>query len=437
MIVPLALIAALFSRPALAATPYDGALAAIKDVGPEQSKVFDALLAEPAAALAGDARAAALLSDHQAALELFRRASQETSDGYLFAPKIDRPAGDSPVPQYGDHLKLFKLLLLEAKIGAARRQASAAHKDLAAAAAFLIQVSRQKTGALIAGLVEQLCLQKLYPVLSESLRAVPADAAYLKAMSAKLGELADAQDFMQAAALEETEKAKGSFRQGTNAQLVDKQCTQLVFWKCWIMRRMEDAEFLAIVYTLFDAAQDEQARQLSAAFRGNAPEAYDAFVQNRLKEISLRQAERDRRGSWGALMDGFEGASPAKRKMAEAYVDRVLAIAVPMYGKLVPRYYVSASMLSVLRTGLAVELYRLAHKRPPEGLDQLVPGLLPAVPTDPFDANQPLRYVKTGKKFKVYGSGPDRKDDAGASAVDIEAYVNDPKRDAGDIVFSD
>jgi hypothetical protein len=68
------------------------------------------------------------------------------------------------------------------------------------------------------------------------------------------------------------------------------------------------------------------------------------------------------------------------------------------------------------RAGLAavaIERYRLAHQgNLPESLPQLVPALLPVLPTDPFD-DQPLRYKQLPKGYVVYSVGANRRDDGG------------------------
>lgn len=61
---------------------------------------------------------------------------------------------------------------------------------------------------------------------------------------------------------------------------------------------------------------------------------------------------------------------------------------------------------------IAVERYRRRHGKLPERLDELVPELLPRVPTDPFDG-QPLRYVVGEEEYVVYSVGRDRVDNGG------------------------
>ncbi len=69
--------------------------------------------------------------------------------------------------------------------------------------------------------------------------------------------------------------------------------------------------------------------------------------------------------------------------------------------------------LSVLKTSLAIERFRLANSgKIPSGLPELVPDFLPAVPRDRFDG-QPLRFKTLTRGYVVYSIGADGLDDGG------------------------
>jgi len=69
--------------------------------------------------------------------------------------------------------------------------------------------------------------------------------------------------------------------------------------------------------------------------------------------------------------------------------------------------------LRAARVALAVERYRLANRKLPDTLPELVPSYLDAIPEDPFD-EQPLRYRKTETGYIVYSIGADGQDNGGA-----------------------
>jgi len=65
------------------------------------------------------------------------------------------------------------------------------------------------------------------------------------------------------------------------------------------------------------------------------------------------------------------------------------------------------------RTGVAVELFRRKHGRYPDSLNELVPGVLPVVPVDPFDG-QMLRYIHDDELVITYSIGHNLVDDGGS-----------------------
>ena len=69
--------------------------------------------------------------------------------------------------------------------------------------------------------------------------------------------------------------------------------------------------------------------------------------------------------------------------------------------------------LTLARTGLAVERFRVASGALPDSLDQLVPTFLDSVPIDPYDG-APLRYKRLPGGYVVYSIALNETDDGGA-----------------------
>ena len=416
---------------------YDEAEGAVKYSGDLQIKELNALLAQSGAALVADTRAVALLGDNQAALELFRQAAEQPNQGYLFAPKPEKVSAKTLLPKYGAKIDLFKLLLMDAKLNAAQKQTGAAESDLLAAAGFLAQLSAQKSSVLISRLVGELCLQKAYPVFSDSLRGSSAGTPYLKELSARLDAAAKDQDLMKSAMSEESERAKNTILENVNPVSAAAEREKLPVWKRPIVKMLQDREFFSMVYARFDAASDQRAGALIESFRLNDPAIIEAYVKKQRQELQVRKQARGNWSAWSKFKDGFKGGPGEKARMAEETADTLLDIAYPAYDKLVPRCHIAYCTLNILRSALAVKLFQRGNGRLPDSLDQLVPDYLPAVPRDPFNKFIPLTYVRTRKKFSVYSFGPNGLDDKGSAALDYGAYEEDPSRDAGDIVFSD
>lgn len=70
------------------------------------------------------------------------------------------------------------------------------------------------------------------------------------------------------------------------------------------------------------------------------------------------------------------------------------------------------AQLRTARTALAVERYRLAERRLPQSLNNLIPVYLSAIPDDPFDGS-PMKYRLLETGYVVYSVGDDLTDEGG------------------------
>ena len=68
--------------------------------------------------------------------------------------------------------------------------------------------------------------------------------------------------------------------------------------------------------------------------------------------------------------------------------------------------------LSCLLSALASERFRLAHKRWPKDLQELVPTYLPEVPIDPFDG-KPTKFAQREDGIVIYSVDKDGQDNGG------------------------
>lgn len=64
---------------------------------------------------------------------------------------------------------------------------------------------------------------------------------------------------------------------------------------------------------------------------------------------------------------------------------------------------------------LALRAYKLENGKYPAKLDDLVPGYIKKIPTDPFAVKGEYKYKSTGGSYLLYSIGPDCKDDGGKS----------------------
>ena len=99
----------------------------------------------------------------------------------------------------------------------------------------------------------------------------------------------------------------------------------------------------------------------------------------------------------------------------------------------------SEAEMRLLRTDIAIELFRRKNARIPAALDELVPQFLDAVPVDPF-GGKAFVYRQRTNSYLLYSIGPDKKDDGGTPlTTSRRASIQNPiffeiEPDTGDIV---
>jgi hypothetical protein len=99
-------------------------------------------------------------------------------------------------------------------------------------------------------------------------------------------------------------------------------------------------------------------------------------------------------------------------RQADAHHHINVSIILPAMPRVVPKAVDAAAVLTVGRTGIAVEQFRLDKNRLPKALADLAPEYLDSVPIDPFDG-QPLRFRKLDPGYMIYSVGMDGQDDGG------------------------
>ncbi len=90
----------------------------------------------------------------------------------------------------------------------------------------------------------------------------------------------------------------------------------------------------------------------------------------------------------------------------------------------------SIANLRLAATLAAVERYRLANRKRPETLADLVPTYFNTVPEDPFDG-KPLRYKKLAQGYIVYSVAQNQTDEGGKEDTKEGKPMREP-----DIVFT-
>ena len=237
-----------------------------------------------------DERIIKLVADNSASLELFKKATLEISDGYIFGRPNRLSTFSEPIDYY-NYTQLFKLLLLEAKLNETKGLREEAKNDYLAATRFMIHVSQQKYGIKLAMALTQF----LFDSASVSLeKSFPNDEAYRNDLIKNLKKLKNNQDFFESAFREiaedmkntarvfEEEVKKGAtfeelFKPSDTAESLDKEQNKK-------LTAMLDSEFFAEFYNQIDAGVDELTETAVRAAKQNNREIYKNEIKNKLSK---------------------------------------------------------------------------------------------------------------------------------------------------------
>ncbi|MBL9175681.1 MAG: hypothetical protein JNL10_19215 [Verrucomicrobiales bacterium] len=151
---------------------------------------------------------------------------------------------------------------------------------------------------------------------------------------------------------------------------------------------------------------------------------YASGLKNRDRRLGIRYFDDMLAMSQAPVDDRAHLSRKASQELDTALSRGFFPIAkmlLPALVNLGEKHIRSVSLLRAAAAACAVERFRLAHGGAlPESLEALVPGLLPAVPLDPW-TRQPLHYRRNSPGYVIYSVGTDGKDNNGVT------YANRPK----------
>jgi hypothetical protein len=135
-----------------------------------------------------------------------------------------------------------------------------------------------------------------------------------------------------------------------------------------------------------------------AGYIGTIQRYIDAVKQPRELPSTLAEIEAARAGSsvWNKIRNPLS------------------QVAMPALTGSAKQIAATQTILRSLATACAVERYRMAHGRQPATLGDLVPALLPSVPTDPLTGQSLCYKPSESSSYLIYGTGWDQTDNAGS-----------------------
>lgn len=361
-----------------------------------------------------------ILNDNKEAIELFKKATMQKSEGFIFAKKPVVINATSEMPKYLDALMLYRLLLLEARRYEFKNQYAQASDDYVVALRFVHHLSQQKYGIMMAAIISSISIDAIYPCLRDAINNKNFTKKDYRRILDSLLLIKGEQDFLKSALEEEKEFMQGSSRlieEGAKKQLTFKELFGIDEEFATNEQRLKyeshkkeltgmlDSEFFAEFFKQVDDANDSFFSAATKAAECNKPEIYeqkvDAFTKNIQKEMSpLAQIV--------SILGTATNNKSAKLRIADIAAQQLIIVGTPSFSRLITRYHVFYNKLDILIVAFAVKLYQVDNKALPEDLNQLVPKYLEAIPLDTFNNFQPLTYTKGGSRFTVSSKGAPR-----------------------------
>jgi|GEM_PF-2303301 len=353
-----------------------------------------------------------VLNDNKEAIELFKKATMQKSEGFIFGKKPLVLNATAEMPNYSGTIKLFKLLLLEARRYEFNKQYKEAASDYLAALGFMQHLSQQKFGIMMATVVNTMNINSIYPCLKDALKNNIFSKSEYQLLLDNLLSINNKQDFLEAALKEEKEDGVGTLRMmeaeakkgATFQQLFSLGNESAANYKKYAskLNPMLDSEFFKEFYGQLEAKEDIVFNYVITAAKSNKVEACKKELAGFIDSLGSVQALEDNAFT---LLEKNANDKDLKLKIADIEAKIFLIIGTPQFTKVITRYHVFYNKLNVLSVALAVKLYQLDNKALPENLNQLVPKYLKAIPPDTFNDFQPLAYKKSGNDFSILSIG--------------------------------
>ena len=138
---------------------------------------------------------------------------------------------------------------------------------------------------------------------------------------------------------------------------------------------------------------------------------------------------------WHERLQALEEYGARNKKQAGSWFDLTQSFfGGSMFAKYMIDEFGAATSLLCAITAVAAERFRLANRRWPRNLEELVPTYLKAVPLDPY-CGQPLRLIRKNSALIIYSVGENQIDDDGSlgrqvsfGGLDIGFILHDPEQ---------
>ena len=375
-----------------------------------------------------DPRVIALLNNNQEAIDLFKEAINQDG-GYLFGNNKEFLNTKLATHNQFAAINLFRLMLIQASDYTAKKKYTDAQDNYLDNVKFLKNLCAKEPKLMLIVIYRQIFLDIFEPMITQVIEKNYFDKTFYQDMLRELLLVKDYENY-----LKDLLKSEDEFALITMQNLKDsarqKGVPNWEFFSEYIPRYQKQSQkILQYQLNTIDTKSEEMFNPKVEELLGSIDEEQlDKYTQE-LKNLSFEETK--------------DGNFTYTKEAIEQYIsifsrDEDLAIKIGLISKVrsAPRfistYYSVVAKQNNILIATAIKLYQLDNGHLPEKLDNLVPQYLPAIPSDPFNHFQPVKYVKKENGYLLYSFGPDRIDQLGKTKYKSERADNNE----GDIVFA-
>lgn len=369
-----------------------------------------------------DARVISLLNENKEAMDLFKKATQQYSDGYILGKvQNDLNPTKNLMGDYFKYLGLLNLDLIEANKFLFQGDYSSAQESLLAAVNFIKHFAQQKEGGSLNSVFAGIAEIKTEQVVITSLEKNSLGRAYYQELLKALLAFPNEQELAENWLL-------GDNRVSLNTVKYDLNKAQ--------EKRIVDSQFVYEFIATYERESKKILDYKMQAIKTKNPVIFSSNVKEVFGDMNKQKDSECKMTRNEDYLLTDEAVVCWMKYIQEIGIDneikQQLARSILQGGKIVEGFYWPIEIRNNWITALAVKLYQIDNGSLPSKLDDLVPQYLAKAPEDAFDNFKPIKYVQKANGYLVYSIGPDHVDQkgdvvcdfvGGPQACDISVFV--------------
>ena len=321
------------------------------------------------------------------------------------------------------------MILIQASEYMAKKKYHDAQENYLDNVRFLKNLCAKEPRLMVVVIHRQILLDIFEPMITQAIEKNYFDKTFYEAMLRELLLVKDYENYLKDLLKSEDEFALTRM-QNFKDDAQKKGVTNWEFFSEYIPRYQKQSQkILQYQFNTIDTKSEEIFNPKVEEFLGPIDEEELNKYAKELKDLSF---EETKDGNFTYTKEALEQYISISSRDEDLAIKMGLVSMVRRTPRFISIYYSVAAKQNNILIATAIKLYQLNNGHLPEKLDDLLPKYLSAVPSDPFNHFQPVKYVKKEKGYLLYSFGPDLVDQWGEKKYNSEKTGDNE----GDIIFA-